>query len=101
MVAHHYLPPDVFLDGLRACSLSRAAAVWVLEVIEGFQNDPATLMHLLDGILQRNKPRLPPELRDAVLEAANELKVTQSLRSDEPETTEKIIHRPKSQLTKS
>jgi len=101
VVAHHYLPPDAFLGALRAFSLPNAAAAWILEGIEGCQNDLAILTHLLNRILQRDKPRLPPELRDAVLEAANELKVTQSLRSDERETTEGIIHRLKSMLTKS
>jgi hypothetical protein len=101
VVAHHYRPPDVFLDALGAFLLPNAAAVWILEKIDGFQNDPAILTHLLDRILQRDKPRLPPGLRDAVLKAANELKVTTSLRSDERETAEKIIHRLKSLLTKS
>jgi hypothetical protein len=63
--------------------LPNAAAVWILEGIGGFENDPAILTHLLDKILQGDKPRLPPEVRDAVLEAANELKVMQFLRSDE------------------
>jgi hypothetical protein len=103
VVAHQYLPPDVFLDALRTLSLPNPAVVWILEWIEGFQNQRSSieiLSHLLDGILRRDRPTLPPELRSAVLEAANELKVTRSLRSDGEETAVSIVNRLKSVLTK-
>jgi hypothetical protein len=98
-VAHQYLPPDVFLDALRALSLPNPAVVWILERIEHFHNQPAILSHLLDWILRKDKPSLPPELRGAVVEAANELKVAQSPRSGAQETAESIVNRLKSVLT--
>ena len=100
VVAHQYLPPDVFLDALRALSLPNPAVVWILEWIEGFYNQPAILSHLLDWILRGDKPSLRPELRGAVVEAANELKAARSLRSDAQETAENIVNRLKSVLMK-
>lgn len=103
VAAHLYLPPDVFLDALRVLSLPNPAVIWILEWIEWFQNQRssvAALWHLLDWILRIDKPSLPAELRAAVLEAANELKVAQSPGSDAPERAEKIVHRLKSALTK-
>jgi hypothetical protein len=98
VVAHQYLPPEVFLNALRTLSLPNPAVVWILEWIEDFQNQPAILSHSLDWILRRDRPTLPPELRGAVLEAANELRVAEPVRSDVSET---IINRLKSVLTKS
>jgi hypothetical protein len=98
VVTHEYLPPDVFLDSLRALSVPNPAVVWILEWIEGFQNQPPILSHLLDWIVQRDKPSLPAELRGAVLEAANELKV--AVGSDAQEPAENIVNRLKSLLTK-
>ena len=100
VIAHQYLPPDVFLDALRALSLPNPAVVWILEWIEAFQNQPAILSDLLDRTLRLDKPSLPPELRGAVVEAANELKVGESPGSDARETTESIVNRLKSELTK-
>jgi hypothetical protein len=103
VVAHQYLPPAVFLDALSALSLPNPAVAWILEWIEGFQNrlcSVENLSRLLDGILRRGKPSLPPEQRDAVLEAANELKLTQSLRSDAQDAAENIVSRLRSTLTK-
>jgi hypothetical protein len=100
VIAHQYLPPDVFLDALRTVSLPNPAVVWILEWIEGFQNQPAILSHLLDSILRLDKPSLPRELRGAVVEAANELKVAASPGSDARETAESIVNRLKSVLTK-
>ena len=100
VIAHQYLPPDVFLDALRAFSLPNPAVVWILEWIEAFQNQPAILSDLLDRTLRLDKPSLPPELRGAVVEAANELKVGESPGSDARETTESIVNRLKSELTK-
>jgi hypothetical protein len=100
VVAHRYLPPDVFLDALRALSLPNPAVVWILEWIEGFYNQPGILSRLLDWILRRDKPSLPPELHGAVVEAANELRAAHSLRSDAQETPESIVNRLKSVLAK-
>lgn len=101
VVAHQYLPPDLFLGALRAHSLPNPGVVWILEWIEDFQNQPAILSRLLDWSLQLDKPNIPPELRSAVAEAASELKATQSLSSDTRETAESILNRLKSMLTKS
>jgi len=100
VIAHQYLPPDVFLDALRAFSLPNPAVVWILEWIEDFHNQPAILSHSLDWILRSDKPSLPPELRRAVVEAANELKVVQVPRSVAQETAEGVVNRLKSVLTK-
>jgi hypothetical protein len=103
VVAHQYLPPAVFLDALSALSLPNPAVVWILEWIEGFQNrlcSVENLSRLLDEILRRDKPSLPPEQRDAVLEAANDLKLTQSLRCDAQDASENIVSRLRSSLTK-
>jgi hypothetical protein len=83
--------------------LPNPAVVWILEWIEGFYNQRGSieiLSHLLDGILRGDKPTLPSELRGAVLEAADELKGTPSLRSDGEETAVGIVNRLKSVLTK-
>jgi len=104
VVTHQYLPPDIFLDGLRAVSLPNPAVVWILEWIEDFQNQRssiAILSNLLDWILRRDRPSLPSELRGVVLEAATELKVAQSIVSDAQETADSIVNRLKSALTKS
>lgn len=101
VAVHQYLPPDVFLDALHAFSLANPAVVWTLEEIEGFENHRssiAILENTLDWILRRDRPSLPPELHRAVLEAVNELKFAQSLRSDAQETAEKIVNRLKSVL---
>jgi len=98
---HQYLPPAVFLDALRALSLPNPAVVWILEWIEEFQNKRSSIVilwRLLERIVLRDRPCLPPELRGAVLKAANELKVAQSLRSDAQETAERIVSRLKSAL---
>jgi hypothetical protein len=100
VVAHQYLPPDVFLDALRALSLPNPAVVWILEWIADFHNQPAILSHLLDWILRLDKPSLPPELRGGVVEATNELKNALSPRSDAQETAEGVVNRLKSVLTK-
>jgi hypothetical protein len=99
VVAHQYLPPDVFLDALRALSLPNPAVVWILEWIEGFQNQPAILSHLLDWSLRLEKPSIPSELRGAIVEAANELRVAESA-GYARETAESIVNRLKSDLTK-
>jgi len=102
VTTHRYLPPAVFLDALRAFSLPNPAVVWILERIAWFENQRSsitTLWNFLDRILRIDKPSVPPELRSAVLKAANELKATQSLRSD-AEPAEIIVNRLKSALTK-
>jgi hypothetical protein len=99
VVAHHYLPPDVFLEALHSLSLPNPAVVWVLESIESFQNSPKILSRSLEWILQRDSPTLPFELRGAVLEAANGLKVSQSPRLGAEETPASIVNRLKFVLT--
>jgi hypothetical protein len=100
VVAHQYLPPDVFLDALRALSLPNPAIVWILEWIESFQNQPAILSQLLERSLRLEKPSIPPELRGAVAEAANELKVAETAGSNAPEAAKPILNRLKSVLTR-
>jgi hypothetical protein len=100
VVAYQYLPPDVFLEALHTLSLPNPAVVWVLEWIEGFQNEPAILSHLLDWSLRLDHPSIPLELRDAVVEAANELKVAESRGADGHEIAGSIVNRLKSALTK-
>jgi hypothetical protein len=100
VVAHEYLPPDVFLDALRTLSLPNPAIVWILEWIESFQNQPAILLQLLERSLQLEKPSLPPELRGAVADSANELKVAESVGSDAPQAAKPILNRLKSVLTR-
>ncbi len=100
VVAHQFLPPDVFLDALRDLSLPNPAVVRILESIESFGNQPEILSHLLESILERNRPPLPPELSGAVVEAADELKSLQSPKSNRREATGSIVDRLKSVLTK-
>ena len=50
--------------------------------------------------MRLDKPSVPPELRGAVVEAANELEVAESAASDARETAESIVSRLKSELTK-
>ena len=72
-----YLPPDIFPDALRSFSLPNPAAVRIHEWIESSesqQSSIATLLDLMDRILRRDKPSLPPRPPGAVPEAANELK---------------------------
>ena len=100
--AHDYLPPDVFLDAVQKFSLPNPAVFWILEEIEGFENQLssiAILSNKLDWILRKDRPCLPPELPGTVLEAVSELKLAQSLRSDAQETADKIVNRLKSVLT--
>jgi hypothetical protein len=99
VVAHQYLPPDVFLDALRSLALPNPAVVWILEWIESFHSQPEILSHLLESILKRDKPILPPELRGAVAEAANELKTLRCQKSGAQEAVESIADRLKSVLT--
>ena len=97
VVAHQYLPPDAFLDALRALSLPSPAVVWILEGIELSHSSPEFMAAFLGLLLKREKPIIPPELREAVVEAANELKVTQPVAL---EAAEKIVNRLKSLLTR-
>jgi len=98
---HHYLPPAVFLDALRTLSPQNPAVVWVLEWIEFFQNQPSILSRLLDGSLRLDKPSIPLELRGAVAEAANSLKVAEPADADARETVQSIVNRLKSVLTRA
>ena len=99
IVSHQYLAPDIFLDALRAHSLPNPAVVLILEYIEGFQDQPAILSELLDWTLRHDKPSIPPELRGAVFEAVNGLKVAGSPGSETRETAESIVNRLKYVLT--
>ncbi|MCU1305236.1 MAG: hypothetical protein JWQ87_5520 [Candidatus Sulfotelmatobacter sp.] len=105
VVEHHYLPPDGFLDALRNMSLPNPAVVWILEWIEEFQHQLIPVTHLatlLEWIVRRNRPSLPAEVRGEVVEAVNELKVANStFGSDAQPTSENIVGRLKSVLTKS
>jgi hypothetical protein len=108
VVAHHYLPPDIFLDALRTLVLPNPAVVWILERIEWFEHGSfehgssvKVLSHSLDWILSRDHPSLPPELRGIVVEAANELKGAQNVNeSDARQMSERIVSHLKSALAK-
>jgi len=104
VVVHQYLPPDVFLDALRAFSCPNPAVNWILEWIESYENRRTTvgvLWHLLDWFLSIDTASLPAELRGVVVEATNELKVAESVGSDGQDTAESIVNRLKSALTQS
>jgi hypothetical protein len=99
VVAHQYLPPDVFLDALSALSVPKPVVVWILECIE-IVPEPETLWRCLDESLRCNRPSIPLELRGSVAEAANELKAVKSTGFDAQETAKGIVNRLKWVLTR-
>jgi|SRR5215469_2784634 len=100
VVAHQYMPPEVFLEALRDLSLPNPAVVWILEYIESFQREPFVLSRLLEWSLRPEQPSIPPELRGAVVEAANELKGAESSGPDAREKAEITANRLRFMLTR-
>ncbi len=103
VVTHRYLPPAEFLEALRDMALPNPAVVWILEYIEDFQHGPVSvnfLWQFMAKIAGEKKPALPPELRTAVLQAVDELKIAdKTLGRDAKERAESTVAQLKSTLT--
>ncbi len=103
MTAHQYLPPAEFVDSLRDLTLRSPAMFWILEKIEFFQHDPVSILNLskfLERIAHMKRSALPPEVKNRILEVANELEIAgKTLGPDSRLRAENIVDSLKSLLT--